>query len=152
MEPEATELHWRREAIVFARALVGRKPSAYVTERYLGFHRGRDLPRADRFGRVLVAVARVHPIATRMCDAYAARVRPGCELRRKLVLVLALVECAPDTYELVERPGPGGALLGLPRLVGRGLLEVLALVMGVAVLAPVHLVNFLAPESNEEGA
>lgn len=149
---EIDERSLRREADVFARSLVGRRPSDAVADRYVAFHRRDGAPAPAGFDAALVRIARVHPVATRMCDAYAARLPRVTALRRKLVLVLALVECAPSTYELVEVPGAGGAGLGLPRLVVRGALEALALLVGAIVLLPLHLILSVGGSRQEEPA
>ena len=133
---------------MLARSLVGRDPSPYVLERYAEFHErfgARETARMRRFDHALVAIARTHPLLTRVCDAYAVRFRRGTALRRKLVLLLALLECAPTTFELIDRPGRGGVALAYPRLVARAVLEGLLLVVGLLTLFPLQLALSLAP-------
>jgi hypothetical protein len=145
----------RREGRVFARSLVGREPGDYVLDAYESFHRqhgARESARNRRFDRALVAIARAHPLVTRMCDAYAARFRRGTSLQRKLVLMLALIECSPQTYELADRPGMGGSALGFPRLAIRGVTELLALLVGALLLLPVHAASALLPEPPERAS
>lgn len=133
----------RREFRVFGRYLVGRDPGAYAVSHYERWHAARgnaEAAGAPPIDRVLVAVARVHPVATRIADAYCARLRKASLLRRKLVLVLALVECSPETFALVEEPRSGGRAGTWARLVVSGTVEGLAFLVGAVFLLPVHAV------------
>jgi hypothetical protein len=137
----------RREFRVFGRYLVGRDPGAGALAHYERWHAtngNAEAASAPPIDRVLVAVARIHPVATRIADAYCARLRRVSLLRRKLVLVLALIECSPETYALVEEPRSSGRAGAWARLVASGAVEGLAFVAGAIVLAPVHAVLALA--------
>lgn len=136
----------RREFRVFGRYLVGRDPGASALAHYERWHAARgnaEQASAPAIDRVLVAVARVHPVATRIADAYCARLRRASLLRRKLVLVLALVECSPETYALVEEPRSAGRAGAWTRLVVSGGVEGLAFVAGALFLLPIHAVLVL---------
>lgn len=137
----------RNEFRVFGRYLVGRDPGAYAMSHYERWHAARgnaEAAGAPPIDRVLVAVARVHPVATRIADAYCARLRKASLLRRKLVLVLALIECSPETYALVEEPRSSGPAGAWTRLVVSGAIEGVAFVAGALFLLPVHAVLGLA--------
>lgn len=137
----------RREFSVFGRYLVGRDPGASALahyERWHAAHGNAEFASAPPIDRVLVAIARIHPIATRIADAYCARLRRASLLRRKLVLVLALIECSSETYTLVEEPRSSSRAGAWARLVASGAIEGLAFVAGAIVLFPLHAVLGLA--------
>ena len=137
----------RREFRTFGRYLVGRDPGAYAMGYYERWHAAQgngEAARAPAIDRVLVAVARLHPWATRMADAYSARLCKASLLRRKLVLVLALVECSPETYALVEEPRSSGRAAAFARIAASAWCEAAAFVAGAVVLLPIHGILLVA--------
>jgi len=103
----------RTEAIVFGRYLVDREPSHDLIERYrraneelFAGHGGEDA--------AVLAFARTHPWSVPMLDA-AAGLRGGASLlRKKLLVMTAILETTP---EYVERTEPRS--VGLPLLAVR---------------------------------
>lgn len=99
-----------RECSVFCRYLIGQTPSPYVVAKYGDYHRRaavEDTP--ARIDRVLLAVASLHPATVRPADAYARIFRPGSVLRKKLILLLAVLEsCAPSDERIDSIPTPPG--------------------------------------------
>ena len=138
----------RREVQVFGRYLVGRDPGPYVLTWYAAWHAAHgdaEAALALRIDRVLLALARRSRVAARVADTYGARFRPSGLLRRKLVLLVALVECSPETWQTVEEPGPGGRPRTLARLASRAALEGVVLVLAAILLLPVHGVLSVLP-------
>jgi hypothetical protein len=104
-----------RECEVFCGYLIGHKPREYVLSKYREFH---DLPsaagqlRGGAFDRTLLTVARRHPAAARLADAYARVALPAGPLRKKLVLLLAILEsCAPTHRHVAAVDGAPGVWL-----------------------------------------
>lgn len=89
-----------RECVVFCQYLTGTKPNEYVIRKYEAAHRVGSVGGAgghDPFDILLLKLARINPLATRVVDTYAALSFESCLLRRKLVLLLAILEsCAPS--------------------------------------------------------
>ena len=137
-----------RECDAFARYLTGAAPGEYVERKYRQAHaaaRGLEpgsAPRAARFDRALVALARQGPFLARLADAHARVFAPGGLLRRKLVLVLALLEVsAPgrvDTPSVRSAPGL------VARAAWTGAVFAFLLVVSTVLLLPVRLVCALA--------
>jgi nucleoside-diphosphate-sugar epimerase len=101
------------ECATFTRYLIGAEPSAYARTKYREGHRPgiggpADLPPSpdDR----LVEFARRGPLATRIADTWAGLFARGGRLRRKLVLLLAILESDGATSARVDSPEPGGAV------------------------------------------
>jgi hypothetical protein len=132
-----------RECDVFCRYLTGRPATAYVREKYRAFHQAPEAAeelQPGTFDGTLVAAARLHPTATRLADAYAAFARPGGTLRKKLVLLVAVLEaCAPDALRIDEPSAPPGVgvWVALAAAVAAGGLTLAA---AAAVFAPWHAV------------
>jgi hypothetical protein len=121
-----------RECVSFTRYLTGLMPSAYVTGKYKEFHRKSDALaglKSDPFDQFLVETAARGPGWTRLADSYASRFRKGSALRKKLVVTLAILECAPPSFEVLDAVKGGGAAAAILRM-GCG-----AAVYGACVLA-----------------
>jgi hypothetical protein len=132
-----------REAAAFTRYLVGAAPTAYVTERYAAAHAVRAGLRAGgRFDVWLVALARAHPVTTFAVDAFARCFAPRSLVRRKLVLLLAVLEVSPGLHARVDT-GWGPWPLAVLHLAGRGVALALAVALSTVVLAPLWAVAAL---------
>lgn len=127
----------RDEAARFARYLLGAAPSEELVERYERAHAHvlREPPTPGDLA--VLAFVRAHPWSLPLLDAGTALVRGAPLLRRKLLVMMAILEATP---EHAERTLPvGGA--GLPRLVLRlgraGATAALKLGAGAALAAAV---------------
>jgi len=129
-----------RECRVFARYLTGQEPSRYVIEKYQDFHQKIGVRGGSaRFDRFLVSTAARGLYWTRLADSYGTLFRRNSALREKLVVVLALLECAPPAFETLDRV-PGGGLAGAAlRMAGGGMRYALALLVGVLLFSPARL-------------
>jgi NADH dehydrogenase len=128
------------ECRTLTRHLIGSDPTAYVVSHYARAHQasGRLMP-GDRFDRLLVRIAARHRLLARCADSYARVFAPASLLRRKLVLLLAILETAPETHRVIDAPPGGGAMLIAGRLIGQGVLWLAGLLAAAVLLAPVQL-------------
>jgi hypothetical protein len=127
------------ECRALCRYLAGREPDEYVLESYR-----RLLPSAEAavgvapVDRLLAATASRGRALARMADVYARFFRPTGPLRRRVTLLLAILENAPGFFEPVSGPtigSPVGVFLRVGReLAGTGL----ALGAGLLAFGPVH--------------
>jgi NADH dehydrogenase len=98
------------EADTLCRHLTGQAPSEYVRRKYVEAHVvGVGPDRGPSFDDTLVAFARRGPNRARLADAYAAVFSRGGTLRRKLVLLLAILESTGETSKIVDAPDEGSA-------------------------------------------
>lgn len=125
----------RREAAWFARYLIDAEPSAGMVERYVRANATvlHDPPTpADE---AVLAFVHRHPWSVGWLDAGTVFKREAPLLRRKLVVMMAIVEATPDH---IERTGPVEDA-GLPMIVwqlGRaGATAAIKLVAGTALAA-----------------
>ncbi len=132
------------ECRVFARYLAETEASPYVQQAYAQLRASSDMPlglRERRIERALLTVARQGALATRVADGYARFFLPRSVLRRRLVLMLAILENSPGS-EQVLNSGDEGALVGVgARLMLTGIASVLCALVGVVIFAPVHLAS-----------
>ncbi len=129
-----------RECRTFCRYLTGRLPDGYVTEKYAEAHRVvADYSRGSRFDRLLVGFAAGGSARASFADSYASLFARQSLLRRKLILLLAILEsCAPargflDAIEPVSR-----FVLSL-RLLARGALFLIRVLAAAVFLFPLQV-------------
>jgi hypothetical protein len=106
-----------QECRSYARYLAGQHPSRYLIEKYQDFHQKIGFAgENDRFDDFLISVSAQGPIRARLADTYASFWRKNSALRKKIVLTLALLECAPPTFEALDRVPAGGCTGAVLRL------------------------------------
>jgi len=136
-----------RECHSFAWALVSDAPTDPVLEAYERAHAHPALSGSgSRIDRALIRLAAVHPWLARIADAYASMfVRQGL-FRTKLVALLAILESgAPHHWRFeIEQTT---RIRAWSRLVGWGVASGVALIIGIVVFAPIHLVLALFDRS-----
>jgi len=128
-----------QECRVFCRYLAGAEPSPYVIEKYIEFHRGSRAVEGDAFDQFLLRFAAGAAWRARIADSYASRLRKYSVLRRKLVLVVALLECAPASFESLDTPDSGGCAIVFLKLAWWAAVYTLSLAAATMLLGPAHL-------------
>ena len=142
MSEHTTDLH--AECRAFTRFLTAGTTTPYVLASY-----ERLLPSASigaaaesrLIERALVSFARRGAVPARIADSYARFFLPRSLLRRRLVLLLAILENSPTT----ERP-MNSAIVASPvavfgRLAVIGVAFAASLLVGVVLFAPLHLAS-----------
>jgi nucleoside-diphosphate-sugar epimerase len=133
------------ECDVFTRHLIGRTPDAYVRAKYLEAHTALPaLSPRDAFDSFLVSFARRGRLFAKVAGAHAALLAPAALLRKKMVLLLAILETCPPTHRMIDAPVGGRPFPALLALGGIGVSAVLALVVGSLILLPIRGVLALA--------
>ena len=130
-----------RECQLFSQYLIALRPSGYVLRKYQEAHQqghpsiGRPL---QLFDDILMRLALKHAYILRLADTYSCLFYKDALLRRKLVLLLAILECSPGAFDRLDRPEVRSrpALCGL--LILKGLAFGAMVVLSVAMLAPIH--------------
>jgi hypothetical protein len=129
-----------REFQSYTRYLIGCPPTPYLIAKYKEFHQKMNVPGpGDRFDRFLLAVSSHGPIWTRLADSYASACRKNSCIRGKLVLSLALLECASPSFEKLDRCPAGGRPGAILRLGWGAVSYACALLVAIALFALVHL-------------
>ena len=123
--------------------LLGNTPGSYVIEKYGAAH--EHLPQlthaASWFDGFLLRASHVHPILLRLIQAYTRIFLPAALVRKKAVLLLAIIECcAPSlvSIQAARKRSPAAAILTSALTVAGFGLE---LILAAIVFAPIHLVG-----------
>ncbi len=134
------------------RYLTAQRPGPYVLAKYRDAHRrSEELHRGAgrRFERLLLAVASAHIVGARLVDAYTAIFLKGALIRRKWVLLLAILETCAPTADYFDEPRDTGRAALLGRLAGQGLVFALALLASVVLFTPLRLALGGSADSGE---
>lgn len=124
-----------RECTVLHRWVLGDPPAAEVVERYVDAHR-RLGPRVDGVDPA-VELARRGAHAVGPADAWTRIFRPTSLLRRKATLLVAILECRPETAEAFEAPRTARSPVAIAVVAAaRGVAFLGRLALGAALLAP----------------
>jgi hypothetical protein len=131
-----------RECEVFAHYLVDQPPTDYIREQYEMATLARDLANDSKFAafdRTTLRFARRGVFFTRVADAYCAFFHRRGILRRKLILLLAILEHAAPTAARFDSPMNRGLIGIATNVLLLALSFGLSLLAGIFLLLPSHL-------------
>jgi len=133
-----------RECLAFSAYLIRQRPNEYVLAKYRDAHNASgivELYESLFLDRLLVGVAAAHPIGAKLVDAYTAIFYKKSTVRRKWILLLAILESCAPTYKYFDVPDVGGRAWLATRLLWQGLGFILALTLSVVLFMPAHLIS-----------
>ena len=131
-----------REGRVFSRYLLGEVADGRIPDLYraaVETGTAGPFPELRPFERLLARLARFHPAATRAVDIYARHFFPAAPVRKRLILMLAILESHAVSYAIIDTVDGGGRPLVLVRLVAAGCASLLLLALAVTILTPLRL-------------
>lgn len=127
------------EAATFAAYLGCPQPPPNLLQRYGDVVRAWGSRPADRFDTWLLELARAGSTRTGLADCYARRARPYGEVRRRLTLMLALLETHGDTHTDYDGARPAATLRTWLALAAAGAGWMLRSIVATAVCLPAHV-------------
>jgi len=126
------------EAQAFTLGLLGAAPDGYVTDRYARAHQHLPLQPTGAFDALLVGFAHHGTWALRAADGYARFFAPASSLRRKLAVLVAILEsAAPSDSAFASSDEPPLGVIVHLLITGGGF--ALLLGVGIMALAPLQL-------------
>jgi hypothetical protein len=129
-----------RECDVFCRYLLGWTPNAYVLEKYSDAHRnGPQFAVATAFDRFLLRLASAGPWLAQFADTYAWLFARKSVLRKKLILLFAILETCSPSQEVVDSADEGNRFALFTRMFFRGLLLGIRLLAATVLILPIQL-------------
>jgi hypothetical protein len=131
LEFTRSDIALEEECRVFTGYLLGCVPPPYAVQKYADAHLVSPIfSKGSRFDFFLIRVARTHKSITMLADTYARFFVPTGLLRKKLVLLLAILETCPPSCHLIDAVDRGGKAALLFRLVTKGVVFVFSLTAG----------------------
>ena len=132
------------ECRVFTQHLLGRDPDDYVTATYRAALAGMPVLSArGRFDEALLSFARIHPVCAKIADAYASLFLRAGALRKRLVLLLAILETRPPFSQAIDQAVGGSMPMLFIRLGARTAAALVSLLVGTLIFTPTRLVMAL---------
>ena len=132
-----------REGRVFSRYLLGRTAEGEILDTYsaaVASGTAGPFPEARAFDRLLARIARITPVMTRAVDVYARHFCPAAPVRKRLILMLAILESNAVPYATLDRVDGGGRTVVYLRIGGAALASLFLLVLATVLLSPLRLV------------
>jgi hypothetical protein len=144
--PVPNEETWRAEARTFAAYLGSSRVPAGLAERYREAVTDWQIE-ATAFDERLARFAAVHPALTSLADSYARIVRPYGDLRRRLTLMLALLESHGSTHIRYDSANPSSRVAAWLALAASTAGWGARTLIAILILAPMHGITSLASRS-----
>jgi hypothetical protein len=141
---QSTKLHvptvvLERECRAYTPYLTGQLPSRYIVEKYQDFHQKIGLSAVQPYEQFLLAMSARGPEWARLVDSYVSFWRKDSVVRSKIVLTLALLECAPPSFESLDAVPDGGWIGAVLRLASGAARYGLTLIVASILFTPVSL-------------
>lgn len=132
-----------RESRAFSRYLIGDVAddailANYVTAVESGI--AGSCPEASAFDRLLTRIARIRPTTTRAVDVYARHFCPAAPFRKRLILMLAILESHARPYAAMDTVDGGGRALVFLRIGATILVSLTLFVLTTVLLTPLRIV------------
>lgn len=92
-----------KECNVFCYYLIKQMPNKYIIGKYHNAHRIGSIRQKEMssFDKLLIGIALINPFFTKLVDVYTSIFFKSSFLKKKLILLLAILEsCAPTCYYL----------------------------------------------------
>ncbi len=134
----------RAECRAFARMLAEVDASDYILRSYVRLLPTSDISAETRnrlVERALLGVARQGALAARVADGYARFFLPHSLFRRRLVLMLAILESSPTSERPLNSSAEGSILSVGLGLMMTGMASMTCSVVGLVLFGPLHLLS-----------
>jgi len=131
-----------RECKTFSAYLVNQTPSLYIQEKYIDAHKKRayDLQYAmSPFDRMIIKAARLSPFVTKLVDIYSRYFLRYSVFRKKLVLLLAILENSAPYHTYFDSANCSNKALLIIKIFWRVSCFPFFLLVSIPILGPLHI-------------
>ncbi len=131
-----------QECIAFSNYLINQEPNSYVMDKYREAHRASETLRnlkPDPFDSLLLNLCRMSGVTAKLVDSYSSLFLRRSVVRKKMVVLLAILESCAPTYTIFDTTDPGGILTHLARMIAQGFMFCVSVVLAMVLLMPIHL-------------
>ena len=130
------------ECTVFTYYVIKQKPSSYVLSKYRQAHSITDFACTSEtrpFDRLLLSLSATHPLFTKLVDAYTAIFLRSSIVRRKWILLLAILESCSPTDSCFDSPESSSKKVLFMGMIGKGVVFFFFFCLSLVLLVPIHL-------------
>lgn len=135
-----------KECRTFSKYLTNQTPNNYILEKYAQCHQKINFTPSDFHDKLLLKLATIRPLFTRMCDAYSRFFRPTSTLRKKLTYLMGILETTPPYSRYYDSTDIGGLVGFILKLGVKSLTLALHLVISIIFLLPLQILAKLVPK------
>jgi hypothetical protein len=131
-----------QECTVFTRHLVNQNPTSYIISKYRDAHlvgAERIMETSGNFDQFLLKLARKHPKVTRLVDAYTVVFYKSSVVRKKSILLLAILESCAPTFTHFDAPDRGGQIVVMLKVMLQTVIYCIYLLIATVLLSPIRL-------------
>ena len=139
-----------KECKIFCCYLINQNPNKYVVNKYREGHEVSTMCRnldSDRFDQLLINIAIINPVLMKMADVYTSMFYKTSVLRKKWVLLLAILESCSPTHVHFESVSLSSKTALYMEIFQKGLFYMLTLLLSTIILMPLHVILSVASKS-----
>ena len=133
-----------KECRNFTNYLIEYEPDGYILSRYINGHKITGIDdNAGSFDILLVKAANKNKFLARLADTYASVFYKNAVIRKKLLLLLAILECCESTYNQVDTVNVRSRNLLYIKVGQKAFVFLLSLVTSIIVFSPFKFYSVL---------
>jgi hypothetical protein len=139
---QAIEQQLKLECKIFSHYLVQREPSEYVIQKYIEAHETSNLFKestTSSFDKILLNLTTRYPKAVKFVDSYSAFYLKGSLFRKKIILLMAILENCSPAYSDFEMPDYDNNIVLMLKLLFQGMSFALSLSVSSIFLLPLQI-------------
>lgn len=131
----------QQECILFTRYLINCIPNSYVQKKYIKGHKTSEIyGNTNAFDFYLILAARKNTFLIRLADTYTSFFYRKAALRKKIILLLAILECCSPTFSYFDSIDQTSRPLFYFSLIGRTMGFLITLFLSATVFIPLHTI------------
>lgn len=143
-----------RECEVYTNFLVNDGPSRYILNKYLEAHRESNIfdgSELEAFETFLLEFSSRNTFFARLVDSYASFFYKGSIIRKKIILLLAILESCSPSYRQFEAPDSSNWIVLSFTLFLKGIIFAFNLFIAVVLFMPIRfMVSIRSKMTNKE--
>lgn len=138
----------RHECRILTRYLINSDVNEYTELKYIQGHKSLRISNNKRLiDRVLIKKAIKNSFWVKLVDIYSSIFCPNAIIRKKLVLLIAILECQASSYGRLDFINEKSKLLLCIDLVQKAIVFIFMLIFSIIFFAPLHAVGNLGSRS-----
>ncbi|MFC1814568.1 NAD-dependent epimerase/dehydratase family protein [Thermodesulfobacteriota bacterium] len=134
----------RKECRILVRYLIGSHVNAYTEKKYIQGHQKLNMELSDRFiDQLLMKKAIKSLFWVRLADIYSSIFYPQAAIRKKILLLIAILECQSFSYAQLDSVDEKSAFRLFLKLAKKGITSLIMLALSMILIGPFHAVSKL---------
>ena len=135
-----------RESKVYTKFLINDEPTSYIQNKYQKAHHRSNIFEgnvSDPFDDFLIKFSSKNGFFIKLADSYASFFKKNSLIRKKLILLLALLESTAPSYRQFESPDSSSKLAIIFMLFTKGVVFVIIFIAAIVFFLPVRFLYSL---------